>query len=78
MNKKNKSFFRLFFKLFFIFLVVVTLLKIVVAIFKGGINGMVAQYFSKETFYQFAKIQLILSALYGLFMAGYYKFIRKE
>lgn len=78
MSNKKKSFLRLFLKLFFIFLLVVTLLKIVIAVFKGGINAMVTQYFSEETFYKFAKTQLILSALYGLFMAGYYKFIKKE
>ncbi len=43
----------------------------------GGIDGMVEAYFSKDTWQQFAKLQLAISAIYGVFMAGYYKFIKK-
>lgn len=78
MSYKKQPFLKLFFRFFFIFLLVVTVLKVVVAIFKGGFDGMINQYFSENTFYKFAKMQLALSVLYGLFMAGYYKFIKKE
>jgi hypothetical protein len=48
------------------------------SIFKtGSISGMIAENFGKDTWQQFVKIQLAMSALYGLFMAGYYKFIKK-
>jgi hypothetical protein len=58
--------------------VVISLIKVVMSIFKtGSISGMIAENFGKDTWQQFVKIQLAMSALYGLFMAGYYKFIKK-
>ncbi len=75
---KKYSFLKLVIRFGIIFLVVITLLKIIVAIFQNeGISGMIEQYFSKDTWQQFAKMQLGLSLLYGAFMAGYYKFIKK-
>jgi hypothetical protein len=76
---KSQPFFKLALRFGMIFLVVITLIKIVGAIFsKGGFDGMIQEYFSATTWQQFAKIQLAISALYGLFMAGYYKFIKKN
>lgn len=79
MNKyKNQSFIKLAVRFTLIFLVIVSLIKIIMAIFKtGSIDAMLAQYFAEDTWQQFAKVQLVMSAIYGLFMAGYYKFIRK-
>lgn len=75
---KNKSFFKLAVRFGLVFLVVVSMIKIVMAIFNtGSIAGMVNEYFSKDTWQQFVLIQLVISAIYGLFMAGYYKFIKK-
>lgn len=75
---KNKSFFKLTLRFGFIFLVVITLIKIIFAMVRnGGIPGMVDAYFSKDTWQQFVKMQLVISAIYGVFMAGYYKFIKK-
>ncbi len=75
---KNQSFFKITIRFGVIFLIIVTLIKIVISIFKnGGISGMVVQYFSADTWQQFAKLQLLMSAFYGVFMAGYYKFIKK-
>ncbi len=75
---KNKSFFKLTIRFGLVFLVVVSMIKIVMAIFNtGSIAGMVNEYFSKDTWQQFVLIQLVISAIYGLFMAGYYKFIKK-
>lgn len=75
---KNKSFFKLAVRFGLVFLVVVSMIKIVMAIFNtGSIDGMVNEYFSKDTWQQFVLIQLVISAIYGLFMAGYYKFIKK-
>jgi len=75
---KSQPFFKLVLRFGLIFLVVITVLKIVIGTFKGGgISGMVDQYFSEDKWQQFIKIQLAISAIYGMFMAGYYKFIKK-
>ena len=75
---KEQSFFKLAVRFGIIFLVVVTLIKIIMSILKtGGISGMLDEYFSEDTWQQFAKMQLVISAIYGVFMAGYYKFIKK-
>jgi hypothetical protein len=76
---KNQPFFKLAIRFGLVFLVVVSIIKIVMAIFNtGSIAGMVNEYFSKDVWQQFVLIQLVMSAIYGLFMAGYYKFIRKQ
>lgn len=75
---KNQSFLKLTFRLGFLFLIVITSLKIVFSIFtNGGISGMLNEYFSPTTWELFVKMQLLMAALYGIFMAGYYKFIKK-
>jgi len=75
---KNSSFLKLTIRFGLVFLVVVTSIKIIFSIFtNGGISGMVAQYFSASTWEQFVRMQLLMSALYGALMAGYYKFIKK-
>ena len=75
---KSQSFLKLTLRFGLIFLVVVSLIKIVMAIFQtGSISGMTTQYFSEETWQPFVKVQVVISAIYGLFMAGYYKFIKK-
>ena len=75
---KNQSFLKLTVRFGLVFLVVITIIKIVFSIFvNGGIDGMITQYFSTTTWEQFLKMQLVMSALYGALMAGYYKFIKK-
>lgn len=79
MNKyKDKSFFELALRFGAMFLVLVSIIKIVMGIFNtGSIDGMIVLYFGVDTFMPFAITQLVMSAIYGLFMAGYYKFIKK-
>lgn len=79
MNKyKDKSFFELALRFGAMFLVLVSIIKIVMGIFNtGSIDGMIELYFGVDTFMPFAITQLVMSAIYGLFMAGYYKFIKK-
>lgn len=75
---KNQSFLNLTVRFASIFFVIVTILKILISIFKnGGISGMIAEFFSAETWLPFLTIQLVMSLIYGLIMAGYYKFIKK-
>lgn len=75
---KNQPFLKLTVRFTAIFFVVVTILKIIISMFKnGGISGMIAEYFSTETWLPFLTIQLVMSLVYGLLMTGYYKFIKK-
>ncbi len=75
---KNQSFLKLTVRFASVFFVIVTILKILISIFKnGGISGMIAEFFSAETWLPFLTIQLVMSLIYGLIMAGYYKFIKK-
>lgn len=75
---KQKSFFKLALNFGGIFLIVITLIKIFMAIFKtGSFQSMMDEYFLEGAWKQFVKIQVVISAIYGLFMAGYYKFIKK-
>ncbi len=75
---KNQSFLKLTVRFASIFFVVITILKMMISIFKnGGITGMISEYFSAETWLPFLTIQLVMSLVYGLLMSGYYKFIKK-
>jgi len=75
---KNQSFLKLTVRFASIFFVIVTILKMIISIFKnGGITGMISEYFSAETWQIFITTQLVISLIYGLIMAGYYKFIKK-
>lgn len=76
---RSRPFFNLVLRFGLIFLVVISIIKIAISIFRtGGIAGMIDQYFAEDRWIQFIKFQLIISAIYGLFMAGYYKFIKKQ
>jgi purine-cytosine permease-like protein len=75
---KNQSFLKLTVRFASVFFVVVTILKIIISMFKnGGVSGMIAEYFSAKTWLPFLTIQLGMALIYGLIMAGYYKFIKK-
>jgi len=78
MDYKQESFFRLFVRFFLVFIVLFTIFKLVIGIFQtGSVSGMIESNFSEENIEKFFKVQLSLSIFYGLFMAGYYKFIKK-
>ena len=79
MNKyKDKSFLKIVLQFGFIFLIAVSIIKIVMSIFStGSISGMIDENFAKNKWQLFVKIQIIISLAYGLIMAGYYKFIKK-
>jgi len=73
----KQSFLTLFFRFFSIFLIVVTIIKIIFAVVSDGYDSMMIEFFSADNWMQFAKVQLVMSTVYGLFMTGYYKFIKK-
>ena len=75
---KNQSFLKLTVRFSAVFFVVVTILKIIISMFKnGGVSGMIAECLSAETWLPFVTVQLVMSLIYGLIMAGYYKYIEK-
>jgi|GEM_PF-1358424 hypothetical protein len=75
---KNKSFFKLALRFGVVFLIVVSIIEIVFSIVKnGGFSVMIDQNFLNGNWIFFAKRMLFMSAFYGVFMAGYYKFIKK-
>ena len=75
---KNQSFLSLTLRFGIVFLVVVTVIKIIFSIFAtGGIAGMIEELFSSSNWEQFVRMQLLMSVLYGSLMAGYYKFVKK-
>ncbi|MBE0422314.1 MAG: hypothetical protein IBX66_00075 [Lutibacter sp.] len=75
---KNQTFLKLTVRFAAVFFVVVTILKIIISLFKnGGVSGMITEYFSAETWLPFLMIQVVMAIVYGLLMAGYYKFMKK-
>lgn len=74
---KNVAFFKIALRFSIIFLIVIIFIKIVLASMNVGFSGMLEKYFSSSTWMSFVRQQLIMSVIYGVFMAGYYKFIKK-
>ncbi|UMB53492.1 hypothetical protein MKD41_14285 [Lutibacter sp. A64] len=75
---KNASFLDLTIRFGAGFLVLFSIVKIGLKIFRaGGFNEMIAAYFGPDNWYIFVGQILLGSLFYGLFMAGYYKFIKK-
>jgi len=75
---KNASFLKLTFRFVIGFFVLVTIMRLFIGFFKfEGIEGLKSAYYDNGKWQVFLKMQVIMSVLYGLFMAGYYKFIKK-
>ena len=78
MDYKQESFIRLFIRFFLVFIILFTIFKLVIGIFQtGSVDGMLEANFGEAHIKKFFTVQLSLSIFYGLFMAGYYKFIKK-
>lgn len=75
---KSASFLYLTLRFGAAFLVLFSIVKVGLKVLSSGsFNEMIAAYFGPETWYRFAGQILLGSLFYGLFMAGYYKFIKK-
>ena len=75
---KNTSFLKLALRFFIGFFIFVTILRLFMGFFKfEGIEGLKQAYYYEGKWIFFLQTQLLFSVLYGLFMAGYYKFIKK-
>ena len=77
-TKPRPSFLKYTLRFTLVFLIVFTLIKVIIALFDSGFSGMYAKYLAPDTWFQFAKVQVLLSLVYGLFMAGYQTFFKKR
>lgn len=75
---KKASFIKLVLRFTLSFFVIVTLLRLFTGVFRfDGFLGVKQAYLIEGKWQPFLQTQLIFSVIYGLFMAGYYKFIKK-
>lgn len=75
---KNTSFLKLTIRFIIIFFVLVTVMRLFIGFFKfEGIEGLKTAYYYDNMWQVFLRTQAMMSVLYGLLMAGYYKFIKK-
>lgn len=75
---KNASFFKLALRFFIVFFVLVTFIRVFTGIFRfDGFEGMQNEYFANGNWKSFLIMQSAMSLFYGLFIAGYYKYIKK-
>lgn len=79
MNKyKAQPFFSLAVRFALIFMLLVSVFEIGFSVLKNlSFSIMVDHIFSEGKWQYFAKRIVVMSVLYGVFMAGYYKFIKK-
>ena len=75
---KNTSFLKLALRFFLVFFIMVGLIRVFMGIFKfDGFEGMQNEFFANGKWVVFLQLQVGLSIVYGVFMAGYYKYIKK-
>lgn len=75
---KKTSFLKLVLRFVIGFFIFVTILRLLMGFFKfEGIEGLKQAYYYESKWKFFLQTQVLFSVLYGLFMAGYYKFIKK-
>lgn len=77
MSKIKTSFWKLTLRFSIVFFIFYSIVKTIIKIFSVGFEQMQADLFGPETMYKFLTEIILASVLYGLFMAGYYKFIKK-
>lgn len=76
---KSQPFFKIAIRFAVGLLVIVSVLEILFSIIKNwGFTGMVQQLFADGKWEFFVKRLVVMAVFYGVFMAGYYKFIKKE
>ncbi len=75
---KKTTFLKLALQFLIGFFIFVTILRLFTGFFKfEGIEGAKQAYLYDGNWKPFLQSQVLFSLLYGLFMAGYYKFIKK-
>ena len=75
---KNIRFINLFIRFTIVFIIVITLFKLIIGFFRfDGMQGLNNEYFIDGKWQPFLQLQVLMSLAYGLFIAVYYKFIKK-
>jgi hypothetical protein len=75
---KNYPFLKLAWRFAWIFFVLVFVIEILFSIVKNASFSLMAEsYFLDGNWIFFLKRMIFMAGFYGLFMAGYYKFIKK-
>ncbi len=75
---KNIRFINLFIRFTIVFFIVIMLFKLAIGFFRfEGIDGLNNEYFVDGKWQPFIQLQVVMSLAYGLFIAIYYKFIKK-
>ena len=75
---KQISFLKLTIRFVIVFFILVTFIRLFMGFFKfDGITGLKNEYYIDGKWQVFLKVQVMMSLMYGLLMAGYYKFIKK-
>ncbi len=75
---KDQPFFKIALRFAAVLLIFVSLIEIFFSLIKnGGFSGMVNHLFADGKWIYFVKRLGAMAAFYGVFMAGYYKFIKK-
>jgi len=75
---KNTSFLKLTIRFVIVFFILVTIMRLFIGFFKfEGMEGLKNAYLIDGKWQPFLKMQVMMAVFYGLFMAGYYKFIKK-
>lgn len=75
---KNTSFIKLAIRFTIVFFVLVTSIRLFMGFFEfDGFEGLKNEYLIDGKWQPFLKTQILFSVFYGLFMTGYYKFIKK-
>lgn len=75
---KKTAFLKLALRFTLGFFVIVALLRLFIGFFRfEGIEGLKQAYFEEGKWQLFLQVQVVFALFYGLFMAGYYKFIKK-
>ena len=77
-NYKEIRFINLFIRFTIVFFIVIMLFKLIIGFFRfEGIEGLNNEYFVDGKWQSFLQLQVVMSLAYGLFIAIYYKFIKK-
>lgn len=75
---KKVPFFKLVLQFGLGFLVIIFCIEIIFSVIKNAsFTAMLHQYFYNGNWFFFFERLIIMSIFYGIFMAGYYKFIKK-
>lgn len=75
---KNIRFINLFIRFTIVFFIVIMLFKLIIGFFRyNGMEGLNDEYFVDGKWQPFLQLHVVMSLAYGLFIAIYYKFIKK-